>query len=753
MVFAVFVFWLLKILIAAIRFAYNVICNYRAVMLPLYINLNIMNRITLILSMTLLASKVFASSDIEYPKAPSSSTIDDYFGTKVVDPYRPLENDTAVTTMEWVEAENLVTRGYLDRIPFREAIKNRLTALNDYRKHGMPWLMYDGKYYFFENDGLRNQSVLYRMNSLGDNPEVFIDPNTLSDDGTVALTGLSQSRDGRYTAYTISRSGSDWTEIYVMDTKTKRLLPDHIEWAKFTSASWVGDGFFYSAYDRPEAGKEFSNANECHRIYYHKLGTSQSDDRLVYMDSEHPLHFYSAQVPEDESYLFVYGGGEGLGNSLFMKKMSDVFDDSKPWIIIEPSQDYQVSVIDVIVDKMILYTSWGAERYRLMTASVDAPQRENWTEIVGQGEGVLVGAEVADSDKLVLTYDRDASQCLYVCNIDGENMHEIKLPTYGSVATATWRKSSEMFYSFTSFTYPTVIYRYDIATGLSEVYKTTEIQGIDFEDYVTEQVFYPSADGTKIPMFLTYKKDLKRDGKNPVYLYGYGGFNITLTPGFSAQRLLWLENGGIYAQANLRGGGEYGESWHLAGTKQQKLNVFNDFIAAAEYMIEQGWSNPERIVIEGGSNGGLLVGATVNMRPDLFKVAIPRVGVMDMMRYHLFTIGWNWASDYGTSADSKEMADYLLGYSPIHNIKNDGTRYPAILITTADHDDRVVPAHSFKYAATLQAADTGDAPKLIRIDSKAGHGAGKPISKVIDEYADMYSFIFVNMGLVPIKNK
>lgn len=511
----------------------------------------------------------------------------------------------------------------------------------------------------------------------------------------------------------------------------------------------MGDGFFYSAYSRPEPGKEFSNANECHRIYYHKLGTDQSDDKLVYMDSEHPLHFYSAQVPEDESFLFVYGGGEGLGNSLRMKPMADVFDDTKPWIVIEPSQDYEIGV-DVVDGKLLIYTSWGAERYRIMTASVDAPQRENWTEIVGQGDGVLVGMDIADGNKLVLTYDQDASQRLYVCNIDGTDRQEIKLPTFGSVGASVSRKSSEMFYSFTSFTYPTVIYRYDIATGKSEVYKATEIQGVNFEDYVTEQVFYPSVDGTKIPMFLTYKKGLKRDGSNPVYLYGYGGFNITLTPGFSAQRLLWLENGGIYAQANLRGGGEYGERWHIAGTKQQKLNVFNDFIAAAEYMIGQGWTTSERIVIEGGSNGGLLVGATVNMRPDLFKVAIPRVGVMDMMRYHLFTIGWNWASDYGTSADSKEMADYLLGYSPIHNIKNDGTPYPAILITTADHDDRVVPAHSFKYAATLQAADTGDAPKLIRIDSKAGHGAGKPISKVIDEYADIYSFIFINMGIVPI---
>lgn len=708
-----------------------------------------MNKFTTALSMAIIAGNALASTTIKYPEAPSTNTVDEYFGTKVADPFRPLENDTAAYTTAWVDAENIVTQDYLGKIPFRDAIRSRLTSLNNYHKHGMPGKLYDDAYYYFENDGLRNQSVLYRMKHLGDTPEVFIDPNTLSDDGTVALTGISQSHNGKYTAYTISRSGSDWVEIYVIDTASKQLLPDHIVWAKFTNAVWAGNGFFYSAYDQPEAGKEFSNANEYHRIYYHRLGTPQSDDQLIYMDTDHPLHFYSAYVPDDESVLFVYGGGEGLGNSLRVKKMADVFDSSKPWTIIEPSQDFECNVIDVIDGKLYIHTSWKAQHYRLMTVDIEAPQRENWQELIPQQEGVLVGAEIADGNKIVLTYDRDASQRLYIHNIDGSFIREITLPTYGSVGTSTSRKSSEMFYAFTSFTYPTVIYRYDINSGKSEIYKSTELPGINFDDYVTEQVFYPSTDGTKIPMFITYKKGVKRDGNTPVYLYGYGGFNVTLNPGFSAQRLIWLENGGIYAQANLRGGGEYGEAWHLAGTKMQKLNVFNDFISAAEYMIDEGWTNPDRIVIEGGSNGGLLVGACVNMRPDLFRVAIPRVGVMDMMRYHLFTIGWNWASDYGTSADSKEMAEYLLAYSPMHNIKNDGTRYPAILVTTADHDDRVVPAHSFKYAATLQASDTGNRPKLIRIDSKAGHGAGKPISKVIDEYADIYSFIFFNLGITP----
>lgn len=685
---------------------------------------------------------------LEYPVAPSDSTVDVYFGQKVPDPYRPLENDTSAVTAAWVKAENAVTRGYLDAIPFRQAIKDRLTALNNYLKPGTPSKGYDGRYYFYENDGLRNQSVLYRTDSLGGVPEVFIDPNKLSADGTVALTGVYISHDGKYTAYTISRNGSDWSEIYVMDTDSRRLLDDHIEWAKFTGASWAGDGFFYSAYERPAEGKEFSNANECQRIYYHKLGTPQSDDVLVYIDEKHPLHFFSAWVPEDESVIMVYGGGEGLGSSLRVKKMVDAFDASKPWTVVEPTQDYEIQVIDVVDGKMYILTNWGAPRYRLMTADVNAPQRENWRELVPEGDGVLQSAEIADRDKLVLVYGKDAAQQLWIYGIDGKPIRQVELPGYGSVYASVSDKSPEMFYTYISFTTPTSIYRYDVNTGETSLYRAAAVPGVNMDDYVTEQVFYTSKDGTRIPMFLTYKKGLVRDGSNPVYLYGYGGFNISLEPSFSAQRMLWLENGGIYAQANLRGGGEYGEPWHLAGTKMQKQNVFDDFASAAEYLIAEGWTNPSRIAIAGGSNGGLLVGATANQRPELFRVALPAVGVMDMMRYHLFTIGWNWASDYGTSADSPEMASYLLGYSPIHNIKS-GVKYPAILVTTADHDDRVVPAHSFKYAATLQAADTGDAPKLIRIESNAGHGAGKPISKVIDEQTDVYTFIFENMGLTP----
>ncbi len=694
---------------------------------------------------SLLANSGCGEAKAAYPAAPTDSTVvDNYFGTEVKDVYRPLENDTSAATAEWVEAENKLTQDYLSKIPFRNKLRDRITELNNYKKTGLPSKWKDGKYYYYENDGLQNQSVLYRTDKIGGKGEVFLDPNKLSDDGTVALTGLSVSNDGRYVAYTISRSGSDWTEIYVMDTKTGELLPDHIEWAKFTSASWKGDGFYYSAYPRPEAGKEFSNANQNHQIYYHKLGTAQSEDKVAYEDAAHPFHFHHVYVPESEDYMFVMAGGEGIGESLMVKSLVGNSD----WIVMEPSQDYNITPIDVVDGYLYFMTTEGASRGRLMKADLSKPQKNNWITVVPEQEGVLSSAQFA-GDKLLLTYEKDASDHVYVYDTEGKQLNEVKLPTYGSVSISSSKDHNEVYYSFTSFAYPSTKYSYDMATGESKEIGKADIKGFNPDDYVTEQVFYPSADGTKIPMFLTYKKGLEKNGKNPVYLYGYGGFNISLTPSFSPNRLVWLENGGIYAQANLRGGSEYGEEWHQQGIKTNKMNVFNDFIAAAEYMIGENWTNPEMLTIEGGSNGGLLVGATVNLRPDLFKVAIPRVGVMDMMRYHLFTIGWNWASDYGTSADSKEMADYLLSYSPLHNIKNDGTKYPAIMVTTADHDDRVVPAHSFKYAAALQAANTGDAPKLIRIDSKAGHGSGKPISKVIDEYTDIYSFIFHNLGVTP----
>ncbi len=709
-------------------------------------------RTAIAMAITAISAQAASADDaaLRYPTAPADGTVYECFGMSVDDRFRPLENDTAAETLAWVEAENAVTQGYLSKIPFRDDIRRRLTELNNYVKTGLPRREHDGKYYYFVNDGLRNQAVLYRASEpYGADAEVFLDPNALSDDGTVALTGVYQSRDGRYTAYTISRSGSDWAEIYVLDTATGRQLPDHIEWAKFTGAAWDGDGFYYSAYPRPEAGKEFSNANEFHTVYYHRLGTPQSEDKVVYSNPEQPLYFHSVDVTPDGDWLLVSGGGQGFGNSLYVKSLKNLHGGE--WITIEPGQDYTYTVIGTTADgRLLTFTSEGAPRNRLVAIDPANPAPEARTVILPEDPkgGVLVNVDIADGN-LIATYDRDASHHVALYDSTGRELNEIKMPTYGSVAFSTARRRPEVFYSFSSFTYPAVIYSYDMASNRSTLLKSTDIKGLNPADYITEQVFYTSKDGTRVPMFIVRRKDLDMTKTHPAYLYGYGGFNISLNPSFSPTRLYWLENGGIFALANLRGGAEYGEAWHEAGTKLKKQNVFDDFIAAGEYLIDRGLTTPAQLTIEGGSNGGLLVGAVVNQRPELFGVAIPRVGVMDMMRYHLFTIGWNWASDYGTADESAEMARYLLGYSPLHTIRNDGTPYPSILVTTADHDDRVVPAHSFKYAATLQAADTGNRPKLIRIDSKAGHGAGKPVGKVIDEWTDIYSFIFNNLGLKP----
>ena len=678
-----------------------------------------------------------------YPQAERQGVEDDYFGVKVADPYRWMEDDTTQAVADWVEAENKITQDYLSRIPFRDQLKQRLTDLIDYEKIGAPFKKH-GKYYYYKNDGLQNQSVLYVKETLDGESTVLLDPNKLSDDGTVALVGTSFSNDGKYLAYTISRSGSDWREIYVMNLATKELIKDHILWAKLSNASWNGDGFYYSAYDAPEKGAEFSSVNENHRIYYHKLGTDQKDDVLVYENKKYPKRFYRAWVNDEESVLFVYESGEGRGNNLFMKDLRKVGAD-----FVQLTEDFEYSYTprEVIGEAIYFYTNYNAPKYRLMKTTIDRPKLDNWVDVVSESANVLNGVSFIGG-KMILSYTKDASDHAYLYSLDGTMEHEITLPTFGSVGFSGDKDDKETFYTFTSFTFPTTIYKYDIDNNKSEKYLAPEVK-FNAEDFVTEQVFYPSKDGTKIPMFITYKKGLQRNGNNPVYLYAYGGFNISLFPSFSTARIPFLENGGIYAQANLRGGGEYGEEWHVAGTKMQKQNVFDDFIAAAEYLIKENYTTNKKICIAGGSNGGLLVGAVANQRPDLFKVALPAVGVMDMLRYHKFTIGWNWASDYGTSEDSKEMFEYLYGYSPLHNIKNDGTPYPAILVTTADHDDRVVPAHSFKYTATLQAANTGDAPKLIRIETKAGHGAGKPISKVLEEQADVYSFVMYNLGMQP----
>lgn len=698
---------------------------------------------TLLLACGMITANTFGQkSKLTYPITKKDNTVDTYFGVKVADPYRWLENDTTKETAAWVKAQNKVTSSYLEKIPFRNKLKERLTNLTNYEKIGAPFKK-NGKYYFYKNDGLQNQSVLYVQNTLDSEPEVFLDPNKLSEDGTVALTGISFSKDGKYFAYTISRSGSDWREVYVMDIATRKLLSDHIQWAKFSGAAWQGDGFYYSAYDAPVAGKEFSNVNENHKIYYHKIGEPQSKDVLVYQNPKYPKRFYTASVSEDQQALFIFESGEGRGNALYMKNLTNA---DAPIEQLASDFNYEYSPIEVIGNKILFTTNFGAPKSRVMVADINSPKLENWKVLVPESTSVLSGAEVIGS-KLVLTYDKDASNHAFVYNTDGKLLHEVKLPSLGSVGFSGDKDEKDAFFIFTSFTFPGAVYKYNVDTNESSLYRAPKVN-FNPEDFVTEQVFYPSKDGTKIPMFLTYKKGLKKDGSNPVFLYAYGGFNISLNPSFSTFRIPFLENGGIYAQANLRGGGEYGEEWHIAGTKMHKQNVFDDFISAAEYLIAKKYTSKSKVAIVGGSNGGLLIGACVNQRPDLFKVAIPEVGVMDMLRYHKFTIGWNWASDYGTSEDSKEMFDYLHAYSPLHTFKK-GITYPAIMVTTADHDDRVVPAHSFKYAATLQEASNKKNPALIRIDSKAGHGSGKPISKVIDEQADIYSFIMYNIGINP----
>ncbi|GAE16469.1 prolyl endopeptidase [Bacteroides pyogenes JCM 6292] len=704
--------------------------------------MNEMKKTILLMSGVIVMSCTSQQKKIVYPETAKVDTVDVYFGTQVPDPYRWLENDTSAATAEWVKAQNEVTAEYLSRIPFRDKLLKRMTELADYEKIGTPFKKH-GKYYFRKNDGLQNQSVYYVQDSLNGEPRVFLDPNKLSEDGTVALTGLYFSNDGKYTAYSISRSGSDWSEIFVMNTETGKLLDDHIQWAKFSGASWEKDGFYYSAYDAPVKGKEFSNVNENHKIYYHKIGEPQSSDKLVYRNPAHPKRFYSAGTSEDERVLFLFESGAGRGNNLSIRNLTK---PGAPFVQLTTDFDYQYSPIEVIGDQIYIFTNYGAPKNRIMVADLKQPKLENWKELVPESDAVLSGADIIGG-KLFLTYDKDASNHAYVYGLDGKMIHEIKLPSLGSVGFSGDKDDKECFFGFTSFTIPGATYKYDMDGNSYELYRAPEVQ-FNPDDFVTEQIFFTSKDGTKVPMFLTYKKDLKKNGKNPVFLYGYGGFGISLNPYFTTSRIPFLENGGIYVQVNLRGGSEYGEEWHIAGTKMQKQNVFDDFISAAEYLIDNKYTDKEGIAIVGGSNGGLLVGACMTQRPDLFRVAVPQVGVMDMLRYHKFTIGWNWASDYGTSEDSKEMFEYLKGYSPIHNLKP-GTKYPATLITTADHDDRVVPAHSFKFAATLQAANDGTNPTIIRIDTKAGHGAGKPMSKILEEQADTYGFIMYNLGMKP----
>ena len=694
----------------------------------------------IVLSALALTATTMTAQKKIYPNAPKDGTVDTYFGVKIPDPFRPLEADRSKETAEWVAAENKITNEYLAKIPFRGKLLKRLKEVADYEKVGAPFKK-NGKWYVFKNNGLQNQSVLYQMDELGGALHEFLDPNKLSTDGTVALQGISFSKDGRYMAYVISRSGSDWQEIYVKDVATGELLSDHIEWAKFGGAQWCGNGFYYSAYDAPEKGKEYSSKNEVHKVYYHKIGTPQGQDVLFYQNPAHPLRFYSVSLNKEETMMFLHESGAGSGMNLYVR---DLRVPDAQFIQMTSNMDLQYSPIETVGDNIYLLTNDGAPRGRVMVADIHKPGFKDWKELIGESKGVLEDVQFAD-DKLVLTYSQDASTHLYVYSLEGKELNEIKLPTVGRAGFSGERGQKECFYSFASFTVPGTIYQYDMAQNKSTVYTEPKVK-FDLGKYTTEQVFFISKDGTHVPMFLTYRKGLKHNGKNPVLIYGYGGFNISLSPNFSSMRIPFFENGGIYVQVNLRGGSEYGEEWHVAGTKMQKQNVFDDFISAAEWLVTNSFTSKDHIAIMGGSNGGLLVGACMTQRPDLFKVCIPQVGVMDMLRYHKFTIGWNWAPDYGTSEDSKEMFEYLYSYSPLHNLKK-GVSYPATLVTTADHDDRVVPAHSFKFAATLQECQGGTAPVLIRIDSKAGHGGGKPLAKQLEEQADIYSFIMWNLGM------
>ena len=684
-----------------------------------------------------------SQAKIIYPVSPKDHVVDTYFGVQVKEPYRWLENDTSAVTALWVKAQNKVTYNYLAQIPFRNDLKKRLTGLINYPKYGSPFKK-NGQYFYYINNGLQNQSVLYHQATLTSNPQVLLDPNTFSSDGTVALSNIAFSKDGRYLGYSIARSGSDWNEIFVMDVETQQVLTDHINWSKSSEITWKGNGFYYSAYDAPIAGKEYSNKNEYEKVYFHTVGQSQNQDKLVYEDRQHALRECYANVTEDEKFLFISITETTTGNALLMK---DLTNSTSNFIELISSFDHDYTVINDINNKIYLLTNWKAPKKRLMEIDPSNPNRENWKEIIPESENVLERASIIGG-KIMAEYMKDASNHAFGFDLTGKKLYEVQLPTLGSLSGFSGNKEdNEAFYIFTSYTFPPTIYRFDALKNTSEVFRKAEVS-FNPDEYESEQVFYTSKDGTKVPMSIIYKKGMKKNGDNPLMLYGYGGFNISINPTFSVLRIPFLENGGIYVVANIRGGGEYGEEWHLAGTKMHKQNVFDDFISAAEYLISNRYTSSKKLAIDGGSNGGLLVGACMTQRPDLYAVAIPEVGVLDMLRYNLFTIGWSWTSDYGNSLESKEMFEYLKGYSPLHNIKL-GTKYPATLVMTGDHDDRVVPAHSFKFAATLQAANTTNKPTLIRIDSKAGHGAGKPIGKVIEAQTDMWSFVMYNLGMKP----
>lgn len=682
------------------------------------------------------------AQQVQYPKTERVQQVDDYFGVKINDPYRWLEDDTAQKTEAWVKEQNAVTNGYLAAIPFRGKIKKRLTELWDYPKNSAP--QKEGEYFLsYKNNGLQNQSVLFVQKGLNGKAEVLLDPNKLSSDGTVALQATAFSKKQKYFAYAVSASGSDWQEIYIMDFASKNLLNEKLEYVKFTGISWAGDdGFYYSGYDRPKnEATKFSAKTEFQKIYFHKIGTEQSADKLIYEDKEHPLRYVGAGLTEDERFL-VLSISEGTdGSEIKVKDLTE--KGNAGFIKIVEGFKTNANVVDNVGGNLLLQTNDGAPNYKVVLINPKNLKEQPKTIIPEQRE--KLEAVSTGGGKVFASYLRRACTNVVQYNTDGTLERKIELPGLGTASGfGSYKEDDYFFYTFTSFVYPPTIFKYDIKTGKSELYKKSEVK-FNQDDYETKQVFFPSKDGAKVSMFITHKKGLELNGTNPTLLYAYGGFNISLTPSFSVANMVFLENGGVYCVANLRGGGEYGEDWHKGGMLENKQNVFDDFIAAAEYLIAEKYTNPRRLAIRGGSNGGLLVGACLTQRPELFGVAIPQVGVLDMLRYHKFTVGWGWAVEYGSS-DSKEQFEYLIKYSPLHNVKKKEC-YPATLITTADHDDRVVPAHSFKFAATLQVMQGCDRPTLIRIDSKAGHGAGKPTTKLIDEAADIWSFVFHNMGV------
>jgi prolyl oligopeptidase len=684
-----------------------------------------------------------AEQSLVYPSSLKVDQVDDYHGVQVADPYRWLEDPDSDESRQWIEAQNQVTFTYLNDIPARESLKQRLTQLWNYEKYGIPFKR-ENRYFYFKNDGLQNQSVLYTLPALDAEPRVLLDPNTLSEDGTVALSGLAISEDAKLMAYGLSTSGSDWQEWKVRDVETGEDLPDHLKWIKFSGADWTrdGKGFFYSRYDEPNEATKLEDINYYQKLYFHQLGTPQSEDVLIYDRPDEKNWMFGGEVTEDGDYLVIsVSQGTDPRNLVFWK---DLRNPEAAVVELINSFEAKFSLIDSEGTVFWFETDLDAPRGRVIAIDIAKPERENWQEVIPQTEETLMGVNTLNH-QFVAFYLKDAYTQVKVFDLNGAYVREVELPGIGSAGGfGGKRHETETFYSFTSFTTPTTIYRYDMASGESSAFRQPTV---DFspDEYETKQVFYTSQDGTRVPMFVTHKKGLELNGNNPTYLYGYGGFNISLTPSFSPSNIVWLELGGVFAVPNLRGGGEYGEEWHQAGTKLNKQNVFDDFIAAAEWLIEHQYTSPKKLAIAGGSNGGLLVGACMTQRPDLFGAALPAVGVMDMLRFHKFTIGWAWCSDYGSPEDPEEFKA-LYAYSPLHNLKPE-TPYPATLITTADHDDRVVPAHSFKFAAALQEAHTGDNPVLIRIETKAGHGAGKPTAKVIEEISDRWAFLVRSLDI------